>query len=273
MDFDWRRYVDNKATFFAKYAAAGGAVGALIGEIVPDGPASFLELVLKVGIWAGIVGAGISMALTVSQDRYLKKKTWKADSWKGAIPGLISGLVGGAAAQATYTIVGPTELLRIICWGIFGALLGAFLSRKVPNLDRRKASVGGSIGGATGGLVFIMVSALFFSGLGRLVGCAVIGSCIGLMIAVTETFTREAWLEVEWSKNEIGTISLGSRPILIGSNRECDICVRDIPDMTAKIWTERGTVKIEDCTRHKMQELESGSVIKFGGMTATIRLA
>jgi len=274
MTVDWKLYLDAKALMFGKLGAIGGVIGAMVAELFHTGPSrGVIEAIFSTGLWAGVLGAGIASAVMISQDRYLKKEVWRTTWWKGLVPGLISGAAGGGLAQAMYSGIGPTEILRIFCWGVFGGLLGAFLSKKIPNLDLKKASAGGFAGGAVGGLSFIIVSALLAEFLGRISGGAIIGFFIGLAIAVTEAITREAWLEVAWSENEIGTISLGSRPILIGSGKDSDIYVRDLVETAAKIWIENGQVKIEDSVRNQVQNLAPGYMLKFGGIKATVRSA
>ena len=101
-----------KTVQFGLFGGIGGATGGVIGEFVPNqsGQASFMLSVVNVGVWFGIVGACISIALLAGHAYYLKRGLQLGASAKGgALFGLIAGAVAGAIAQGVYGGIGPTE--------------------------------------------------------------------------------------------------------------------------------------------------------------------
>ena len=174
----------SQALQFGGWGALGGAIGSLLAELISwDNSTSFVEIVISVGIWFGVIGGLISIFLLMGYSSYLKRGWRIGESIKkGILPGVLAGFIAGAIAQSTYTIIGPTELLRVICWGIAGGLLGLGLSFRIPNLGKIRGLGGGGIGGIIGGILFIFISLFLGEVIGRLLGISAIGFLIGLMI-------------------------------------------------------------------------------------------
>ncbi len=106
------------------FGAIGGVIGSLVGEITGQGPHTFIESIIIVGLWFGIIGAGISMVILLGQYFYLKRKLLIGPAAKIGLPfGFLAGALAGGLAQALYRFIGPTEFLRVICWGSPGACL------------------------------------------------------------------------------------------------------------------------------------------------------
>lgn len=267
-NIDWR-----KAISFAAWGALGGTAGSLIGEIVDfHQRASFMKRIVDVALWFGIIGALIALALLCAQVFYLRRLFRLQKSiLAGAGLGFISGGAAGAIAQATYSIIGPTEVLRVICWGIGGGLLGAALSYWIPNLGRKRGFCGGSLGGVIGACLFILFSATFTEVLGRLTGVAAIGFFIGLMIVFAEAVLREAWLEIGYEGNEKRTVSLGPTPVRIGSDGgRCTVYVRDVPSVACVYTLEQGRVVLHDETSGQTQNLKAGDRRQVGNIQITV---
>lgn len=118
-DFFFSNY--KQALIFGIWGAVGGGISSLIGELVMGQKnyttsASSIVLSIHVGIWFSIIGAGISIGLLIGYSKYLKRKfQFKQSVKKGISQGLITGFIAGAIAQGTYTIVGSSEFLRVIC--------------------------------------------------------------------------------------------------------------------------------------------------------------
>jgi Ca-activated chloride channel family protein len=277
-----------KALQFGAWGAAGGSIGSLVGELLRVGLdrhsfASWIALAIKTGIWFGVIGAYISITLLVGYSWYLKRGLRVGQSAKaGILPGFIAGWVAGAIAQGTYTTVGPTEVLRVICWGIAGGLLGLGLSFRIPNLGHLRGLAGGIVGGLIGGCLFILFTFLIGVVAGRLLGLAAIGFFIGLMIILVEAVFREAWLVVHWTPTEQKTISLGTKPVLIGSSLDAHIYLRKdqgYPPITAKIYTEgKKIVMAFDEEMRKLknmkilrQELANGDRRKLGNVVIEVK--
>lgn len=279
-----------QALQFGKWGGIGAGIGSLVGEsmiidrtAIPPSLQSTIALAIRTGLWFGIIGGCISIALLMGHAWFLKKKLQVGRSIKqGALPGFMAGCIAGAIAQLTYTTIGPTEVLRVICWGVAGGLLGIGLSFRIPNLGKWQGFVGGFVGGVLGGVLFILLTLLIGEVVGRLLGLVTIGFLIGLMIALAEAIFREAWLVVHWSPSEQKTISLGARPISLGSSDEATIYLRKdqgFPPIAAKIFLENDKVIMqydeEMRTRKSMQqlrhELKDGDRRKLGDVILEVK--
>jgi len=273
---------------FGIWGAFGGCAGSLLTELLipqfwAETNTSAVSIAVEVGIWFGIIGICIAIALLIGHSKYLKKKTQvKKALLIGSPVGLIAGFVAGAIAQGIYTAVGPTEVLRIICWGIAGGLLGLGLSVRVPNLGILRGFAGGCIGGLIGGSLFVVFTLLVNQILGRLFGVAAIGFFIGLMIVLVEAVLREAWLVVHWTPTEYKTISLGRQPIILGSSDDSHVYLRKdhgYPPVTAKVFMQGKNIFMEfdEAMRTQKgmkilkQELHDGDRRKLGGVTLEVK--
>jgi Ca-activated chloride channel family protein len=108
----------------------------------------------------------------------------------------------------------------------------------------------------------------------RLLGVAIVGLFIGLMISYIEELLREAWLTIVWGKNETTSISLGARPILLGSSPDADIYLpkeKNYPAITAIIMIKNSKVVIENKINHQSTELRNGSKISLGTIEVIVR--
>ena len=187
-------------------------------ESEASGTYSLRYSMFRVGGWAGLLALGIALALTLGQSTYLKRRTLVLkEIGLSIIGGYIAGIVAGAVGQLLFLPVGTMPLLaivaRVLGWTILGTLTGAGMSRIVPNLKLSRSLLGGTIGGGLGALGFLWAAASFNDMVGRLIGSAILGFFIGLMIALIEQFSRNAWLVVHWNKSEQTKISLGAEPV------------------------------------------------------------
>ena len=151
-----------KALQFGISGAVGGFVGNLITEPFMQrltGSASFPDSVLSTARWFGLVGGGIATAIMFGYYYYIKGKPQIKQALKnGGLFGFIAGAISGAIAEAIYSGIGEgnNELLRVICWGIAGSLLGFGLAQRIPNLGSLRGIGGGGVGGVLGGCLFIL---------------------------------------------------------------------------------------------------------------------
>lgn len=265
-----------KALQFGVYGAVGGGLGSIMGEVVPfDGsPGPFLGTIAKVGVWFGIIGACIAVILLIGHAFYLKRDFSMSRSLReGGLFGFLAGATAGGIAQGAYGAIGPTEVLRVICWGIAGGLLGYTLSFRIPNLGRWPGLGGGTAGGVIGGCVFILFSFLLGQGAGRFGGITAIGFFIGLMIILAETMFREAWLEISYGPKEIRTVSLGLEPVSIGSDHACTVYARDVPAVAFRYKLEQGRIVCEDVASGNTASVAPGDRKAIGNITVSVHAA
>lgn len=224
------KYMTKKTAMFGLAGALGAGIAEIISEALPEqiGNSSFFGAVGHVSLWAGIIGIGTAIALQIAQNGYLKKSIFTQSMIKIAFFGLIiGGLVGGLAQVAfafTQGISVAAEIVsRILCWGIFGLGIGWSISYFIPNFPKKRALIAGLIGGIVGGAVFRFSFEIFPETFGRIIGVAILGFFIGLVISYMEETLREAWLTVVWTKNESTSVALGAKEIILGSSPKADI--------------------------------------------------
>ena len=127
--------------------------------------------------------------------------------------------------------------------------------------------IAGFLGGIFGGAAFRFSFGFIPEMFSRFIGVAIIGLFIGLMISIFEELLREAWLTIEYGNNERTYISLGEKPIVIGSSPKADIYLpkeKNYPPVTAIIKVEKSKVIIENKIDNKRTELRNGSKIGLG---------
>lgn len=266
-----------KALQFGISGAVGGFAGNLITEpfmLRLTGSASFFDSVLSTARWFGLVGGGIATAIMFGYYYYIKGKPQIKQALKnGGLFGLIAGAISGAIAEAIYSGIGEgdNELLRVICWGIAGSLLGLGLAQRIPNLGALRGMGGGGVGGVLGGCLFILFAYNLSGTAGRLAGCAAIGFWIGIMLVVAETLFNKAWLVISYDTGANRTLTLGSEPITFGSDENLSIiCIPNVSPLAMRFQLEAGQIVCENVDSGAVSYLRSGDQKKIGNCTITV---
>lgn len=256
-----------------------GAIGALVGSLLFEPfdevfGSGFFTRILRVTIWTGLVSLGISIGLLMAQNFYLKKVLISPELIRTGARGILIGAIAGGIAQFIFAFAqNSAEIIsRVICWGIFGSGAGWGISLFVPNYPRKTAMMAGFIGGLMGGILF---RSTFFLPhiIGRTLGVAILGFCIGIMISIIEELFREAWLTVEWNPSDKVQIGLGTQPILLGSADEAHIYLPKelFPAIAAAIQIENGKILFKDHIKGNVTELRKGSRFQVNGITITVQ--
>ena len=266
-----------KALQFGVSGAVGGFVGNLITEPFMkfdrvSGSASFFDSVFSTARWFGLVGAGIATAIMFGYYYYIKGKPQIKPALKnGGLFGLIAGAVSGAIAEAIYTGIGPNELLRVVCWGIAGSLLGLALSKRIPNLGMLRGAGGGGVGGVLGGCLFILFAYSLSGTVGRLAGCGAIGFWIGIMLVVAETLFNKAWLVISDDAGTNRTLTIGAEPVTFGSDDNLSIiCIPNVSPLAMRFQLEAGQIVCENFDSGAVSYLRSGDQKRIGNCTITV---
>ncbi|WP_341736295.1 hypothetical protein [Microcoleus sp. CAWBG640] len=266
-----------KALQFGVSGAVGGFVGNLITEPFMNfdrlsGSVSFFESVLSTARWFGLVGGGIATAIMFGYYYYIKGKPQIKSAFKnGGLFGLIAGAISGAIAEAIYSGIGPNELLRVVCWGIAGSLLGLALSKRIPNLGMLRGAGGGGVGGVLGGCLFILFAYSLSGTVGRLAGCGAIGFWIGIMLVVAETLFNKAWLVISYDNGVNRTLTIGAEPVTFGSDDNLSIiCIPNISPLAMRFQLEAGQIVCENFDNGAVTYLRSGDQKKLGNCTITV---
>jgi hypothetical protein len=261
------------------FGIAGG-LGAAIGELVSESfrvfeESSFLANVLHVAIWASLISLGVSIGLLIAQNIYLKKLPRSESFVKTMLLGILSGTLAGAAAQVifafTQNISTIAEIIsRIICWGLMACGVGLGVSLFIPNYPRKRAMLAGLLGGVIGGAIFRATFDLLLETAGRIFGTAVLGLFIGLTISIVEEILREAWITLVWAKNETTNVSLGAKPLVLGSSSEADVylCRDKFPPVAVIVKIENSRVVVDNKLTGQSTKQADGSEVNLG----TIRI-
>lgn len=132
--------------------------------------------------------------------------------------------------------------------------------------------IAGLLGGIIGGAVFLFSQIFMPVIYSHLIGVSIIGFFIGLMISFFEELLREAWLTVEYSKNEKRNISLGSKPIVLGSSPLADIYLptkKYLPE-TLIFEIRNSKVIVENKINNQVFEVRNGSKIQLGSIMVIV---
>ena len=122
-----------------------------------------------------------------------------------------------------------------------------------------------------GAVAFILISKLG-DAYGRFVGAALLGGCIGLMVALVELAFRAAWLEVRYSEREVITVNLGPEPVKIGSDsRACTVWARGAAPLALRFWIRDGAVVCEDSVNRTTDEVSNGDRRRAGSLEVIVR--
>jgi hypothetical protein len=270
--------ITKRTLIFAIAAGAGAFAGALASRPLRDGiTRDFWGLIIEIGLWAGLIGLGISVALIAAQTFYLKKKLVIGPVLISALRGIAAGAASGALAQFIYNYtqhVSPAVqvISRVICWGIFGWGLGWGVSFYISNYPAKRAMLAGFVGGIIGGLICVILESTMLGILSEIM----LGFVIGLTISLVEEALRKAWLTVIWGPKETADISLGAKPVVFGSTPESDVYLpqrrgdaKPLP-VRAVVYIENGQVVMEDKATNHRGVLQNGSEITIGHLRVVV---
>ncbi|MEG3898926.1 MULTISPECIES: hypothetical protein [unclassified Microcoleus] len=266
-----------KALQFGISGAVGGFAGNLITEPFMQGltgSESVFDSVLSTARWFGLVGGGIATAIVFGYYYYIKGKPQIKQALKnGGLFGLIAGAISGAIAEGIFSGIGDgeNEILRVICWGIAGSLLGLGLSKPIPNLGALRGAGGGGVGGVLGGCLFILFAYTLSGTAGRLAGCAAIGFWIGIMLVVAETLFNKAWLVISYDSGVNRTLTIGAEPVTFGSDDNLSIiCIPNVSPLAMRFQLEAGQIVCENFDSGAVSYLRSGDQKRIGNCTITV---
>ncbi|WP_179475845.1 hypothetical protein [Mycolicibacterium vinylchloridicum] len=260
----------NKLVLHLSAGALGGALGALLAEVVPQEYSTSRFMTIWVtGLWSLLFTSVIATALFLSDAWHQRRELRPGRIGVTWLFGAAAGFVAGAVAQAVFLM--PVDsfefknyVLRTFCWGIAGALIGGLLSRTVPNLGVGRGIAAGFVGGCIGGISFVLIAQQLPEMWGRIVGIAALGLALGLAMYVVEKLFREASLEVIWAPGETTEIGLGLQPITIGGNVEDDVFVRGLPPNVSTIVLSNGQIEHFENYNGARTLLTNGSQLQVG---------
>jgi hypothetical protein len=244
---------------------------------------SFAQTTANTALWFGLIAFGICAGLLAAQSVYLKRTPSVTSLIKPIALGVLTGVIAGGLAQVIFGVISQqniaTEIILIfqaLCWGLAGLGVGFGASIFVPNYPTKRALLAGFLGGAIGGAVFILLGVfdIFSESAARVIGIAILGAAIGLTISAVEEILREAWLTVILGKNETTSVSLGQRPVTLGSASEADVHLprSKFPPVTAILTIENAKVMMDNKLNNQKIALPNGSKINIGKITIVVNV-
>ncbi|MFB2646836.1 VWA domain-containing protein [Raphidiopsis sp. BLCC-F218] len=147
----------------------------------------FAYSIFRTGGWTAFLALGISLALIMGQNRYMRLPLLTLK--KGivtTIGSLTAGTVAGASGQLLILALSPLSstvflgvlgldvIAKVGGWVILGALVGAGTKFFVPNLTLKNSLLGGTVGGGIGASGFLVTSSLLGDIVGRLSGVSIL---------------------------------------------------------------------------------------------------
>jgi len=244
-------------------------------ESAAEGGTSLEHTLLRTGGWTALLALGISLALIAGQNRQRRRRGVSLGQALVAIPGsLVAGAGAGAAGQLIFLGAARFPSLdlaaRMAGWVILGALLGRGMALVVPNLRSRRALLGGALGGAVGAAGFLWAAGALGDIAARLTGALSLGFFIGLMIALVEVMFRKAWLEIGYGSRETDTVTLGPKPVTVGSNDQCTIWAAGAPPVAFSYRMENHKIICETIPEQRSDRVKPGDQRTTGKVTVTV---
>ena len=222
-------------------SAIAGGLGGLLSWILVEllvaprlqGLTNVADMYPVDALFGALAGVCIGAALG-SAEGILMRSAYR--TVRGALIGAAAGIIGGAIGLVLGEMVyQPLKLCcfvgRSLGWAVFGAFLGVaegITRRSWPGL--RSAALGGTIGGAIGGIAFDLVgvvTVLVFGSdaLSRGVALVIMGACIGLWIVVMERRLSPATLKITSGQFEGREFYLDKPSLTLGSGERGDIAI------------------------------------------------
>jgi Ca-activated chloride channel family protein len=235
------------------------------------------QLLVATMAWTMTVAACISLLLLAGQQLHARQ-SWvevSEGSWAvlgGALAGLAGGAVGQLVFQGTSGAAGWEQASRVLGWSFLGGLVGAVMAFFVPNLKWYRGALGGLLGGVLGAVAFLLVSLALGALLGRWLGAAILGFCLGLMVALAELAFRRYWLEIAVSPREVRTVTLGTTAVTLGSDeKRSSYFVSGAAPVALRYWLAGEAVCCEDVTAGQTMVVPPGESRQVGRVTVTLR--
>ena len=258
--------------------ALGGVVGSLLADLIPDEQLEQHGSILGTTLWCAVVSAPLATMLR-----------WGVALGGGhrvppvpqlalaSAAGLVSGAVGGGAAQALFDLFErgwfKSFVVRPLCWGLVGCLIGLVIGFAIPNLRRGRSAAMGATGGFLGGALFVAlaVSSEVPDAVARAGGFGVIGALIALAVVATEAIQllKGSSLEINYGKGEVVRRILGTDAVTIGGSSRDSVYVPGYPAKALSVMIVSGTIVASQPERGRIV-LKHGSSIQLGRVLITV---
>ncbi|WP_435010909.1 FHA domain-containing protein [Tundrisphaera lichenicola] len=273
----------SSANFRQSYdLALAGAIGAVCGLYL------YVELVHLDSIWARDALAGVAIGGTIgfflnawgpSRDGAWLKLARDA-SW-GALAGALGGALGLIVGELVLGTFRGGLAGRAVSWAILGLGIGA--SQGLATGSRQRLAfglIGGAIGGLVGGFLFEAMRQGMRDryDLGQGLGIVLLGSGLGLSLALVEQALRRAWVQVLRGRQEGRSYLLAGKISNLGLDERAEVglfgdptvarrhaeIVVDGPNFVLKNFAPSGRTKVNGEVVDDFRRLLDGDRIELG---------
>ncbi len=240
---------------------------------------SFQHNVMIAGAWVALVAIGCALGLVVGHNRHLRRRAiGPKEIAIVLVGGVVTGLAAGTSSQTLFYVLSDSirEIVtigRFASWTVLGMGIGFGIGSFVPNLNRQRAALAGGVGGIFAAFCFLTLVPAVGDTIGRLLSAAILGVCTGLMMVLVEAVSRTDFLVIHWGARETSTLTLGSRPILVGSSSKAHVLLAEDDDaapIVASIAVVNDTVELEDHSGNT-RTLRDGEVLTYGRIRIEVR--
>lgn len=230
------------------------------------------SLYLGTGVWFLFIVLGIGLLLSASQGIIEKNAEKSTSNILTALPALaVGGLLSGAIAQKVYEVLqenGSQVTARTLGWGIAGGLGGLAVGAGFRSAIRiRNCGIGGLGGGLLGGLLFDQIGGGTSSAsTARFIGIVLIGTLMGLFIALLDAATTDYYLELASGELKGQQFVLFDNSSIIGCARTVAVTLTRDPLVTeqhVRATKTNGGLAIE-CLRGAPAVLVNGQSTQNG---------
>ena len=231
-------------------------------------------------ILGALVTLFLGTALLIAENTLaLRGRWWRDLAWVTPMSAVL-GVAGALLGQALFALLPDNAPSRAVAWLVVGAIAGSLLG--LADRSRVKAlrgMAGGAIGGYLGGFVFALLGNAFSGGVleltGRLLGFAVLGFAIGLMLQLVQQALKTAWLTgITTGPYEGKQYILGKPVVTVGRSDGNDIGLYRETTLPLKLgafqfanqrWSYAGSpLEVNGALLETNGALTSGDTIRLG---------
>lgn len=222
---------------------------------------------------AALMAMGLSLLLLLGQNLLTLRGAWYRDvGWVLLASGVV-GAVAGLVGQAVYVGLGAGLLAG---WAVLGVGIGWLLglADRSP-VKALRGALGGLAGGLVGGLLFGGLQSLGLGVAARLIGFAVLGGAVGLMVQLAQEVLKKAWIVgISLGPYEGKQYILAKPQVSVGRSPQNDIALvneADLPQRAGVLkqlsvgWVWEGQTLLLNGEPYQAQVFKTGDKLKLGG--------
>ncbi len=218
--------------------ALAGALGAVFGLYL------YVELIHAEEVWVRDALAGLLIGGTIgfflNASAPLREGAWlklgRMATW-GTLAGAVGGALGLLLGEVVIGLFKGGLIGRAVSWSILG--IGIGISQGLADRSRQRlifGFIGGGLGGLIGGYLFELLRQAFGNRytLSQGVGILILGTGLGLLLALVEQALRRAWVQVLRGRQEGQAYLLAHKISRLGLDERAEVGLFGDPAVARK---------------------------------------